>query len=172
MNTVTPVGIAIAVAVVIALAFLFLGPDIFAPFPSAQPQAALTNGTATNAMASTTPETDTNAAPTSLQVTDLSVGTGTEAVAGDTVTVDYVGALTDGTVFDASKNHGQPFSFTLGAGQVIPGWDQGVPGMKVGGQRVLVIPASLGYGPQTVGTIPANSTLIFEITLLGVQKGK
>ena len=109
-------------------------------------------------------------APT-LQVNDLTVGPGATAEAGDTITVDYVGALTDGTVFDASQNHGQSFTFTLGAGQVIAGWDQGLVGMKEGGQRILVIPASLGYGAQAVGSIPANSTLIFQVQLDKVQKG-
>jgi len=107
-----------------------------------------------------------------LQATDETVGTGAIAESGDTVTVDYVGSLTDGTVFDASANHGSSgFTFTLGAGQVIPGWDQGIVGMKVGGKRQLVIPASLAYGAQGVpGVIPADATLVFEVTLRSVQK--
>jgi len=104
-----------------------------------------------------------------LQMEDVTVGTGTEAVAGKTVTVNYVGMLTNGTQFDSSYSHGQPFSFALGAGQVIQGWDQGVAGMKVGGKRILVIPPSLGYGAQAVGPIPANSTLVFQVELLGVK---
>lgn len=107
-----------------------------------------------------------------LQITDEVVGTGTEAVAGDTVTVNYVGSLADGKIFDASANHGnQGFTFVLGAGQVIKGWDEGVAGMRVGGKRKLVIPPSLGYGSQSVGNglIPPNSTLVFQIELLGVQ---
>ena len=100
------------------------------------------------------------------------MGTGTEAMAGDSVTVEYVGELTDGTVFDSTQSHGQPFTFPLGKGQVIAGWDEGVLGMKVGGERVLVIPASLGYGAQAVGPIPANSTLVFDIKLDSVQKGQ
>lgn len=105
-----------------------------------------------------------------IQIYDLTVGTGTVAAAGNTVSVTYVGALQDGTVFDASSEHGgQPFSFTLGAGQVISGWDIGVAGMKVGGERRLVISPSLGYGSQAVGPIPANSTLLFDVTLLGVK---
>lgn len=104
-----------------------------------------------------------------LSITDVKVGTGAEAVAGKTVTVNYVGTLTDGTKFDSSIDRGQPFSFTLGAGQVIKGWDEGVAGMKVGGERKLVIPPSLGYGDTAQGTIPANSTLDFDITLLDVK---
>ena len=110
---------------------------------------------------------------TQLQMTDEKVGTGVVAAAGDSVTVNYVGSLTNGTVFDASANHGTTgFTFTLGAGQVIKGWDLGVAGMKVGGKRKLVIPAALAYGNQAVGgVIPANSTLIFEVELMKVQKG-
>jgi FKBP-type peptidyl-prolyl cis-trans isomerase len=106
-----------------------------------------------------------------LQSTDILVGTGAEAVSGKKVTVHYVGTLTDGTKFDASKDHGQPFSFTLGAGQVIKGWDEGVVGMKVGGKRTLVIPGELGYGATGTpdGTIPPNATLKFEIELLKVE---
>jgi len=106
-----------------------------------------------------------------LQITDEVVGTGAEAISGKTVTVNYSGALTDGKKFDSSYDRGQPFSFVLGAGQVIRGWDEGVAGMKVGGKRKLVIPANLAYGDQAVGNglIPANSTLIFEVELLGVN---
>jgi peptidylprolyl isomerase/FKBP-type peptidyl-prolyl cis-trans isomerase FkpA len=106
-------------------------------------------------------------------VVDEVVGTGATAVAGDKVTVDYVGSLTNGKVFDASKPRGdQGFSFTLGAGQVIKGWDLGVAGMKVGGKRKLTIPADMAYGSQDVGNglIPANSTLIFEVELRSTGK--
>jgi FKBP-type peptidyl-prolyl cis-trans isomerase len=120
-------------------------------------------------------ETQTSAVPTDptqLLMKDEVVGTGAEAKAGDTVTVNYVGMLTNGTIFDASANHSSTgFTFPLGAGQVIKGWDEGVVGMKVGGKRELVIPASLGYGNQAVGSIPANSTLVFQIELLNVQAG-
>lgn len=113
--------------------------------------------------------TTTNA--NQLQVTDEVVGSGATAEPGDSVTVNYVGSLTDGTVFDASANHGSAgFTFTLGAGQVIKGWDEGIVGMKVGGKRKLVIPPALAYGSQAVGSvIPANSTLVFEVELLKVQ---
>lgn len=103
-----------------------------------------------------------------LQVKDITVGTGEEAKAGDSLTVNYKGTLTNGTVFDQSYGK-QPFTFTLGQGQVIPGWDQGLVGMKVGGKRHLVIPPNLGYGNQAAGSIPPNSTLIFDVELLKVQ---
>ncbi len=107
---------------------------------------------------------------TELKVEDLVKGTGAAAAAGKQVTVHYTGWLTDGTKFDSSKDSGQPFSFVLGAGEVIPGWDQGVAGMKVGGKRKLTIPPDLGYGAQGAGgVIPPNATLVFEVELLGVQ---
>lgn len=106
-----------------------------------------------------------------LVVNDTTVGTGTVAEVGDYVTVNYTGTLDDGTVFDSSLKPGRtPFSFVLGAGQVIKGWDEGVLGMKVGGTRELTIPPSLGYGSQGAGTvIPPNATLHFTITLLSVS---
>ena len=104
-----------------------------------------------------------------LQVIDEKAGTGREAKSGDMVSVNYVGRLSDGTEFDSSYRRNQPFSFTLGAGQVIAGWDQGLSGMKVGGKRKLIIPPDLAYGSRAIGSIPANSTLIFEVELLDVK---
>lgn len=113
-----------------------------------------------------------NTMNTELKIEDVVVGTGDEAKAGQSVTVHYVGSLTDGTMFDASRNHGNDgFTFTLGAGQVIKGWDMGVAGMKVGGKRKLTIPSDLAYGNRAVGgVIPANSVLMFEVELLKVGK--
>ena len=106
-----------------------------------------------------------------LETKDLVVGKGAEAKAGDTVSVHYVGTLPDGKEFDASKKHGKPFDFELGAGRVIKGWDQGVAGMKVGGKRKLTVPPSLGYGARGFPpVIPPNSTLVFEVELLEVKK--
>jgi FKBP-type peptidyl-prolyl cis-trans isomerase len=107
--------------------------------------------------------------PSGLQYRDDRVGDGQEAKAGDHVSVHYTGTLTDGKKFDSSRDRGQPFQFGLGAGQVIRGWDEGVAGMKVGGRRTLVIPPGLGYGPRPVGPIPANSTLVFDVELLGIH---
>ena len=104
-----------------------------------------------------------------LQMQDLTVGTGTEVKSGDTVTVNYLGTLTNGTKFDSSYDRNQPFTTQIGVGQVIKGWDEGIVGMKVGGKRKLTIPAALGYGSQAAGSIPPNSTLIFEVELLSVK---
>ena len=119
--------------------------------------------------ATPTPAATESGSPAALESTDEVVGTGAEAVAGKTVSVNYTGTLTDGTKFDSSYDRNQPFEFELGAGRVIKGWDQGVAGMKVGGKRKLVIPPSLGYGAQANGKIPANSTLVFEVELLDVK---
>jgi peptidylprolyl isomerase len=100
---------------------------------------------------------------------DLQVGTGKEAQNGNKLTVNYVGTLTDGTKFDSSYDRKEPFTFTLGEGQVIKGWDEGLLGMKEGGKRRLTIPPSLAYGESGSGPIPPNSTLIFEIELLKVE---
>ncbi len=113
---------------------------------------------------------------TTLQSVDTTVGTGAEAVAGNRVQVHYTGWLYDPTAannrgkkFDSSKDRGQPFSFGLGGGEVIRGWDEGVQGMKVGGTRVLTIPADMGYGARGAGgVIPPNATLVFEVDLLAV----
>ena len=107
-----------------------------------------------------------------LQKTDVTEGTGVEAARGDTVEVHYTGWLKDGKKFDSSKDRGKPFAFTLGAGQVIQGWDQGVAGMKVGGVRKLVIPPELAYGDRgAAGVIPPGAELTFEVELVKV-KGK
>jgi hypothetical protein len=105
-----------------------------------------------------------------LKYVDLVVGNGQVANPGSQVSVHYSGWLEDGTKFDSSLDRGQPFDFVLGAGSVIPGWDEGVAGMKVGGKRRLVIPSDLAYGPQGyAGVIPPNATLTFEVELLGIQ---
>jgi peptidylprolyl isomerase len=124
-------------------------------------------------MASDRPEVDfpEGEPPADLEITDITVGDGTEATHGSTVTVHYVGvAHSSGEEFDASWNRGQAFEFPLGAGKVIQGWDQGVAGMKVGGRRKLVIPPHLGYGNRGAGrAIKPGETLIFIVDLVGVD---
>lgn len=118
-------------------------------------------------MAESTQEVTT---PSGLKYVDQVVGTGDAAVAGKTVNVHYTGWLESGKKFDSSVDRGQPFSFPLGAGRVIKGWDEGVQGMKVGGKRKLTIPSELGYGSRGAGgVIPPNATLIFDVELLGVR---
>ena len=127
----------------------------------------------------TTIETLSTLAPVNKEFTktDVKVGNGTEAATGKTVSVHYTGWLYDeqaakkqGKKFDSSRDRGKPFQFPLGAGRVIKGWDQGVAGMKVGGQRTLIIPPNMGYGSRGAGSsIPPNATLLFDVELLGVE---
>lgn len=107
-----------------------------------------------------------------LMYVDAMCGEGDEAERGDLVTVHYTGTLEDGEQFDSSRDRGEPFPFVLGAGQVIAGWDEGVEGMRVGGERRLTIPPDLAYGSEGVGPIPPNSTLVFDVELLEVQEAE
>ena len=102
-------------------------------------------------------------------IEDITTGTGEEVGAGDSVTVNYIGALQNGQQFDNSYTKGAPFTFTVGEGKVIKGWDQGVIGMREGGQRILVVPSELAYGEKGFGPIPGNATLIFTIELVGIN---
>jgi FKBP-type peptidyl-prolyl cis-trans isomerase len=134
-----------------------------------------TNKSNTSSAPSTSSPMRVNGQPTTtasgLQYWDIVVGTGATAAAGNTVKVHYTGFLTTGAKFDSSRDRGEPFSFPLGARQVIKGWDEGVAGMKVGGQRQLRIPPELGYGATGAGgVIPPNATLIFDVELLEVGK--
>ena len=105
---------------------------------------------------------------TELTIDDTEEGTGVEIQDGQKAVVHYTGYLTDGTKFDSSVDRGVPFTFTLGAGEVIEGWDKGVLGMKVGGKRKLTIPPAMGYGIVDMGSIPPNSTLVFDVELLEI----
>jgi peptidylprolyl isomerase len=129
------------------------------------------NGGGTPTFEKPTVEVPKGDPPKQLETNDIKVGDGTEAKAGDNVTVQYVGVLYDnGQEFDSSYNTGQPFPFTLGQGGVIPGWDQGIPGMKVGGERQLIIPPDLAYGAQgSPPKIPPNATLVFDVQLVSVN---
>jgi peptidylprolyl isomerase len=150
-NTAIGVG-----AALVTIGFLFYGNlfmNLFVP-----------NNTQANS------QLNVNTPNTGVETRDVVAGSGPIAAPGDRVTVHYVGTLTDGKVFDSSKDRGEPFSFVLGAGDVIKGWDQGLVGMKVGGTRRLVIAPDFAYGDRAIGPIPANSTLVFEVELLGVEK--
>lgn len=133
-----------------------------------------------NAVFRNTAKTDAPRTETSMNYTqengliveDIIVGNGAEAVSGKVITAHYTGTLQDGTVFDSSVTRGTPFQFVLGAGQVIRGWDLGILGMKVGGKRKLTIAPELAYGSRAIGAIPANSTLVFEVELLGVSNSR
>ena len=139
-------------------------PTLFAMAPDA-------NQADASALGGPLESADTRLTASGLSITDLSVGEGAEATTGQTVVVHYRGTLEDGTQFDASYDRGTPFSFPLGAGRVIKGWDEGVQGMKIGGKRKLVIPSDLAYGSRGAGgVIPPNATLIFEVELLDVKK--
>jgi peptidylprolyl isomerase len=171
------VGAALVVIAVAALAYVLW------PRPAALSQASV-SATATARACTTNAQTGLSGTPAvaggpaavsgklvtlpgCLEYVDTKVGTGAAVKNGDTVTVEYTGWLANGTKFDASADHpGQPFSFQVGAGSVIPGWDQGLVGMKVGGQRRLIIPPAMGYGASGAGsTIPPNATLIFDVKI-------
>lgn len=144
MNKQLTTGIAVAAALAVVALFFIYGGVSDGIFTSAAPAAV------------------------ALVVQDEVVGTGAEATAGSVVSVQYTGKLDNGTVFDTSVGKA-PIEFPLGQGYVIPGWEQGILGMKVGGKRLLIIPPSMAYGAQANGPIPANSTLIFEVELVGVK---
>jgi peptidylprolyl isomerase len=177
-----------------AVALLLLVPALAACGSSSKPNASSDSGTSTTVAGgstsstaaptesasgaktcATTPTKPTvtvpkTPAPTTLVVKDLKPGTGATAQAGQMITVHYVGVhYTTGKQFDASWDRNQPFQFQLGAGQVIPGWDQGIAGMKVCGRRELIIPPALAYGPSGQGEIQPNETLVFVVDLLAVQ---
>ncbi len=107
--------------------------------------------------------------PPKFKIEDLKKGIGDEVHGGDYIIIHYLGTLEDGTKFDSSYDRGEPFKTRIGVGQVIDGWDMGVIGMKVGGKRKLIIPPALGYGDNGIDIIPPNSTLIFEVELLGIE---
>jgi FKBP-type peptidyl-prolyl cis-trans isomerase FkpA len=160
------------IGVIVVLALVAIAILVYRDYAAnAQATSSTANATPTPGLDATPPTPSANAITTAdgLIYEDLQVGTGATAQAGDTVSVYYTGWLADGTKFDSSLDRGQTFDFTLGAGNVIAGWDEGVAGMKVGGIRLLVIPPSLGYGATANGPIPANSTLTFEVQLAAIQ---
>lgn len=147
-------GIAVTVTLLVVGVFFILG----VPFSSSSIDNKV--APAQNAAAA-------QAGADQVAVQDEAVGTGAAAKNGDTVSINYTGKLQDGTVFDSSEGK-DPITFTLGANQVIPGFEQGIAGMQVGGKRVLTIPPSLAYGPNDYGPIPGNSTLTFEVELVSI----
>ena len=149
--------IGVFIAVIVVFAFLFLSSGLF----RASDSTSLDFDVSTDSL-----QSEENG---ELVIVDLVEGGGELAYIGATLTVHYVGTLADGTQFDSSRDGGEPFQFIFGTGQVIQGWDQGLLGMKVGGTRTLTIPPELGYGSKSAGSIPANSTLFFEVELLGVD---
>ena len=162
----------VAVIVVLVVVVIFFGSKFFnqAPTPGTG-TASVDEATINNNSMNQNNQSAGNAtSAVGLIIKDTVVGTGAEAKAGDLVSVQYTGKFADGKVFDSSIPRGQPIQFTLGVGQVIPGWDQGILGMKVGGKRSLTIPPALGYGVNGYPpVIPANSTLYFDVELTAVQ---
>jgi FKBP-type peptidyl-prolyl cis-trans isomerase len=161
---------------IVFLITLVVGGGIYAFFTRGQKTQVLqTLSPSANIEASSEPDATASEAKnmdniTELKIEDEKVGSGLEAVAGKKVTVNYAGTLVDGTKFDSSYDRGTPFSFTLGAGEVIQGWDKGFAGMKIGGKRRITIPSSMGYGDSGIpGVIPGGATLIFEVELLNVE---
>lgn len=185
MNTKSIIGIIIVLVIIVLIAaWLFKAPASPEPVTTTTPvtteQPAATD-TASTPVATTTPATAPAATPTKpagttttiqgMKVTVTKEGAGTPIKNGQTAVMLYTGTLADGTVFDASSKHGNvPFEFSLGAGQVIKGWDLGVAGMKVGEERTLVIPPELGYGANGYPpVIPQNATLTFTVKLVGIK---
>lgn len=156
------VGVAVSLAVI---GFLLFGGQFLSLFKTNP----ITTDDAARAFG-TTEKTTMDIPTTGVKTEDIVVGAGPEIKAGDKITVNYVGMLTDGKVFDSSYDRGQPFELAIGTGQVIRGWDEGLLGMKVGGKRRLIIAPDYAYGNQNVGPIPANSPLVFEVELVDVAR--
>lgn len=158
-------------ALVVTALLLSLGALTSACTRTPQPDSVQLDTTSISSSSQTTPKDAMNTPEvTELMIKDTTVGEGPAVKTGDTVVVHYTGTLMDGTVFDTSKKRGQPFSFQVGGGMVIQGWEEGLIGMQTGGTRQLTIPPAMAYGPGGVpGVIPPNSPLVFEIELLEIQ---
>lgn len=151
--------------VAVAVAIIFVGYTLFGSNIMSLFQQNTMSENSLGAAASANPSNNNNG----VIINDVVVGQGALVKTGDLVSVNYILSLSDGTVVQNSKDFGQPFKFTLGAGEVIPGWEMGFAGMKVGGVRTIVIPPELAYGSNQNGPIPPNSTLVFTIELLDVS---
>lgn len=175
LNKFEAAGIFLAVGIMaVALAFVRFSTDALTKAPSMEGETNL----ATVVAVGNTPDAvekgitesvNMNGELTKLVINDVTFGSGVAVKKGDTVTVHYKGTLKDGRVFDDSRVRGEPFSFTVGDGMVIQGWEEGLVGMQAGGERILVIPPEMAYGNREIGIIPANSTLIFAIELLSIE---
>lgn len=167
------VFILVLVIIFVALLWIFLPAKNFDNSAAVNSNQTNTNTTIGANKENNAIKTDTNNQltenPMELQIETLTAGQGEPIASGQTAVVHYTGWLTDGTKFDSSVDRGTPFEFTLGAGMVIAGWDQGVAGMKVGEKRKLTIPSDLAYGDAGVGPIPGKATLVFEVELLGIK---
>jgi len=176
VNKYEAAGIALSVAFMVLALFLIRvesAPDRIANLTADEQKASVivaTEGDQTEALRSAiNNSTDGRGSISKLIVDDVVLGEGDPVEEGDTVTVHYIGALQNGQQFDNSKERGEPFTFKVGAGKVIPGWEEGILGMKAGGSRVLVIPADMAYGKDGFGPIPPNATLVFSIELLSIE---
>jgi FKBP-type peptidyl-prolyl cis-trans isomerase FkpA len=160
------------VGIILGLVVILVAFFVYRDYASRNQSSAQSNSYPIGTLDTTPPSLPANAITTAsgLQYADLQAGTGTAAMIGDSVSVNYIGWLTNGTKFDSNIDRGQTYDFTLGQGRVIAGWDEGVQGMKVGGTRLLVIPPTLGYGSQAYSSIPGNSTLIFEVQLVSINQ--
>ncbi|AFY44255.1 FKBP-type peptidyl-prolyl cis-trans isomerase [Nostoc sp. PCC 7107] len=166
------VGVMLVCVVVLVLGQLGNKQDTAIAANLTQSQSSPTTITKNDTLIANNTMSDKNVVTTSsgLKYVEIKEGTGTTPQSGQTVVVHYTGTLEDGTQFDSSRDRGRPFSFQIGVGQVIKGWDEGLSTMKVGGQRELIIPADLGYGSRGAGgVIPPNATLIFDVELLDVK---
>lgn len=158
-------GIAVGVALIATFGILFFGNYIFGNgSQNTKNQQDVSTQSAT--VENSNVQTDADG----VTVADVSIGKGEEVKIGDTVSVHYIGTLINGTKFDSSYDRNAPISFTLGDGQLIKGFDDGVTGMKVGGKRRITIPPDLAYGDKDVGPIPANSTLVFDVELVSIEQ--
>lgn len=163
------INIIIILAITAVVVFMGLGLFGLGGFPLGQELTNLTPEemeSPETAVQNLLTEVQTTGTVADLRIVDVVVGTGDPVVQGDTLMVHYTGVLPDGTVFDSSVARGEPFPFTIGTGSVIQGWELGLLGMREGGRRILAIPATLGYGANANGAIPANSTLLFEVELI------
>ncbi len=159
------------IGVIVALVVVLVGFFVYRDYMSRNKSSAQTDKYPIGTLDTTPPSLSSSAVTTAsgLQYEELQVGTGTIAQSGNTATVNYTLWLTNGTKIQSTLDSQKTFDFTLGKGQVIAGWDEGVQGMKAGGTRLLYIPSKLGYGSNVQGPIPANSTLIFEVQLVGIN---